>query len=392
MEDKRMKFTLTNDIKTIKNVVKAFTASGDNSKLSFWKINIETDPAGFVKITGQSGTSVLLSADIDEPGKVSMNVQDLVAALKGIEKTPTFVFADDKDNTIEVTEADGYSRKAGSWDKYEESYGPEAYVNVLSFTVSGEDVSRAFSEVIHCSSDDESRYAMCGVNINLSGLNPAGLNDGSIYAVATDGHRLAWSCICDVGGRFAGQIHRDNFTVRLIVARFLAETVSKTNNVTFSVFTKEDTILKRTKIWYAVDFGMFHIEDRKEQTGFPEWRRVIPAAERMTGEFTVTADFVKETDRIAKTVDKYRKVVITVSPDGAMAVRTEEAKQAIKAVKNIGTVEPFTFAMNIDYIRQAVKAAGKRAVRFMFAEPGRPFLTSAGDLTGSVIMPMNLNG
>ena len=388
-----MKFTLIDNIKTIKNVVKAFTASGDNSKLSFWKINIETDPAGFVKFTGQSGTSVLLSADIDEPGKVCMNVQDLVAALKGIEKTPTFVFADDKDNTIEVTEADGYSRKAGSWDTYEESYKPLEAEKVCSFTVSGEDLSRAFSDVLHCSAEDESKYSMVGVNMDLSGVNPEGLKDGSIYAIATDGRRLAWSCICDVGGRFAGQIHRDNFTVRLIVARFLAETVSKTNNVTFSVFTKEDTILKRTKIWYAVDFGMFHIEDRKEQTDFPEWKRVIPAAERMTGEFTVTPDFLKESDRIAKAADsKFRKVIVCVSPDGNMTVKTEDARQSIKAVKNVEVSEPFTFAMNVDFIRQTMKAAGKKAVRFMFAEPGRPFLAKVDDITGSVIMPMNMVG
>lgn len=386
-----MKFRIIESVKEIRNTAAFFKAAGDCGRNGFELLNVEASGEA-VKITGRSGSSVTFRADVSEPGAAAIGAGVLLDALKAVETMPEIVFMQDDNHTVTINEQDGFSSDVSTW---EEAFTPDTMPEhtgraVLSF--SPDLVADSIRNVEHCICEDESKWAMCGINIDWQGNNPEGLEDGHIYAIATDGRRLAWS---DMGAIPAeiGEIPGSNFTVRKPVVSFIRANCTKTDRITFSVFsrTEKRAYGEDVKRFYAVDFGHWHIADCTTMTDFPAWRRVIPAKSKLTGEFTLESGFLKESERISKNTDKYRKVVFTVSFDGAVSMKAENARQVIKSVEKVSVTGDFVFAMNIDYIREAVKAAGKKALRVMFGEPGRPFMLQPDECSGAVIMPMNLN-
>ena len=389
-----MQFTIKESVKEIKDAVKVFAASGDYGKRTLGVLTVQASE-DTVTFSAVSGTRVSFRADVQRPGKCSISLDSLVDAIKTIEGAPAFDFADDSDRTVTLSEADGFSRIIGSWT---DNYVGDVIENTdrsISLVLDGAAVSEAVKSVSYAASDDESKYAMCGVNFDFSGIVPDGMDGGKVYAIATDGRRLAWSEAGEIPVGISGIIPGDNFTVKSSVINFVADRASKTGPVTFS----ESVTVEKAKYgdivhhYCVIDFGRFHIVGAGISSDFPNWKRVIPSASIMTSEFTLAPDFVKESDRIAKTVNnRYKKIIVKFDGE-IMVLDSEVAKQTIKAATKINGFNLFNkFAINVNYLREAVKAAGKSSVRFQMFEQGRPILATVGNGTavGSVIMPMNL--
>lgn len=390
-----MQFTICENVKEIKDSMKVFIASGDCGKChNLWTLTVQAFEDS-VTFTGVSGTRVTFRAEVVRPGKYAVCAEDLVNAVKSIEGVPSFDFRDDKEHTVNMTEADGFSRNIGSWTDTTVSGEEVKYNREIYLSLDGGAVVEAIKAVKHAASDDESKYAMTGVNFDFSGLVPDDMDGSKIYAIATDGRRLAWSVAGEIPAGVSGIIPKDNISVKGAIASFIAERASKSYPVTFRVSAVVEKTQYREDItrYCSVDFGRFHIVGAEINRDFPEWRRVIPSASVMNSEFTLAPDFVKESDRISKTVNnKYKKIVVTVNGE-VVTLDSDIAKQVLKSATNVSGFSMFDrFAINVNYLREAVKAAGKSVVRFQMVDKGRPILATVGDgASGSVIMPMNLD-
>ena len=389
-----MQFTICENVKEIKDSVKVFYATGDVGKRAYLANITVQAYDNTVTFTGTTGTRLFFAAEVQRPGKCSIFGEDLLNAIKTIENAPAFDFRDDKDHTVIMSESDGFSRKIGSWSDGHVGDNAGIYDDtMIKLVFDGAVVSEAVKAVQHAASDDESKYVMNGVNFDFSGITPEGMDDGKIFAIATDGRRLAWSEAGAVPVGVSRIIPKDNVTIKSSVADFIADR-AKTGSVTFSVAAKiekrqyGETVTRHC----AVDFGRFHIAEAALAGDFPEWKRVIPSASVMNSEFTLSPDFVKESDRISKTVNnRYKKIIVAINGE-VVTLDSDVAKQVLKSATNVSGFSMFgKFAINVNYLREAVRAAGKTSVRFQLSQQGRPILATFNNgVAGAVIMPMNL--
>lgn len=389
-----MQFTICESVKEIKDSVKVFYATGDVGKRAYLANITVQAYDNTVTFTGTTGTRLFFAAEVRRPGKCSIFGEDLLNALKTIENAPAFDFGDDDDHTVVMSESDGFSRKIGSWSDGHVGDNAGIFDNAVKLVFNGDVFSEAVKAVQYAASDDEAKYVMNGINFDFSGITPEDMDDSKIYAIATDGRRLAWSEAGAIPVGVSGIIPQDNVTVKSAVADFVAARASKTDPITFSVAAKVEKakygeIVTR---YCTVDFGRFHIVGAEINRDFPDWKRVIPSASVMNSEFTLSPDFVKESDRIAKTVNnKYKKIIVAVNGE-VVTLDSEIAKQVLKSATSVSGFSIFgKFAINVNYLREAVKAAGKTSVRFQMSQQGRPILATFNNgVAGAVIMPMNL--
>ena len=363
-----MQFIIRNSVKEIKNMIKAFTISGDvEKKIVIVKLNIKTGLNSVTFEGSRTGTRVTFDAEILERGAVSVNAGDFLGALKTIEERPEITVIKDR---LSIIEGD-FSRDVCDVDDLFDTT-PEDWTGAPVAEIPGPAFTEAVNAVIHCACDDISKYSMNGVSLDFTGYQ-----DAQVVTVATDGRRLAWHTVVlkEAGKTFDGF---SRFTINSKAAEFVAANIG-TGSVKFTASGYK----------CRIEFGPYILEGCYISGDFPSWRRVVPEA-GLVNEFTLAPEFLKETDRIAKTAtDNYHKVIIMADENG-LVMSTENARQKVKAVQDI--VGSVRFAVNVNYIRQAVKAAGKKALRFMFTDnSGRPFLAqAAGENGAEVIMPMNL--
>lgn len=364
-----MQFIIRNSVKEIKTMVKAFTVSGDyDRKFYLYRLNITATGDAVTMQGAKTGTCVTFDAEISEPGNISVNLVEFVDALKTIEDRPEIVV---RNNRLSIIEGD-FSRDVCDTDDYTAA---PAYTwdDCPVVELPGKGFAEAVNAVIHCASDDESKYSMNGVNLDFGGYKGA-----AVVAVATDGRRAAWHEVLKGDPKLFEGVPA--FTVKSKAAEFIAANAGD-GVVRFTVSGSRNV---------SISFGPYTLECCHIVNDFPTWRRVLPDS-GLVNTFTLAPEFVKETDRIARAASgKWRRVFVTVNGSG-MTVSTEGASQKVRSAT--GIEGSFRFAVNVDFLREAVKAAGKKALRFMLPDdPGRPFLCRTAEGNGEeVIMPMNLN-
>lgn len=245
---------------------------------------------------------------------------------------------------------------------------------VVSFSISGDDLHRAFGRVRYAVGTDELRYYLQGVHLDA--------HDGKLHFVATDGHRLAVSGMAAPAGAEA--------CPKVVLP---AETVDAAATV-FKGIPDIAVAISKTTVSFSAD-GLRLCCKLIDGT-YPDYQRVIPArgAPRMV---LKRADFADGMTRAGVLTGKGAFSAIVARPDvegGALRLeaRNDTGGEAVEEMA--ATVEegfrPFGF--NPRYAVQFIANLGVGDLTFEQRDPDGPHLLYSDDAPDflGVLMPMRV--
>jgi DNA polymerase-3 subunit beta len=206
------------------------------------------------------------------------------------------------------------------------------------------------------------------------------VNDKSLCAVASDGHRLALSVLSSPGDGF------DKTPFRILVPKkAILECLRVLDNTDGSVLFEVGTR------YFRLITGNHQITAHLLEAKFPEYRRLIPDAH--LGEMRAEKQRLKESfNRVAALFsDRFRAVRLKLLNHRlTLTAATAESDQVEEDIDVEYSGEPFEIVFNIKYLLDCLQAIPHNRVRFLFSG-----LNSSAKLQGEgcddslyVIMPM----
>ena len=236
-------------------------------------------------------------------------------------------------------------------------------------------------KVSPCVSSEETRYYLNGVCWQW--------RDGSALFVATDGHRLATATY---GSPDDPDAKMSVIIPRKTVGVIQALTKGKDVAVAGMDGGKVDAARGHTHLKFA--FGRTVIVSKTIDGTFPDWKRVIPAANEHIIEFDRERTRAALNRVAMMTSDRGRAVRIQADNDGTAHLSVKSPDYGEASAKTFAAWPKATntteFGFNAHYFRQAI-GNGPGSFRLRFADAGSPFLIEDSDEEMTrVLMPMRV--
>lgn len=239
-----------------------------------------------------------------------------------------------------------------------------------TFEMSAEQLGNMFSSARYAISTEETRYYLNGIYFHVL--------DGSLLAVATDGHRLA-------------RIHAEQpsgveIEGIIIPRKAIGEVLKVIDEVEGNVFIE----ISASKIRFTL--GNTIITSKLIDGTFPDYRRIIPtqndkivriSAHALAQGIDRVSTIASERTRAVKVTLKTNKLLLTVtSPEFGVATEEVEAEYS---------GEELDIGFNARYFLDVLNQHGKNAeIKIAFDNPNAPVLITANDGGDdiAILMPM----
>lgn len=241
------------------------------------------------------------------------------------------------------------------------------------FALPAKTLARLLDKTTFAMSTEETRYYLCGIYMHEK--------DGQLFAVSTDGHRLARASMPLPEGA-AGM-------PGVIVPRKTVGELAKLLKA-----SKADSIavaLSAAKIRFEA--GAVTLTSKLIDGTFPDYERVIPARNDKRATFD-RDDFAKAADRVATiSSEKSRAVKISLA-DGSvsLSVRSSDAGEAEETLTVDYDGAPLELGLNSRYLADVLAVLDGDTVNLALGDAGSPtlFTTPADEAFLAVLMPMRV--
>ena len=241
-----------------------------------------------------------------------------------------------------------------------------------NFVLSAGELRRLIDKTKFAISTEETRYYLNGIYLHA--------HDGSLRAVATDGHRLALSEM-DLPGGASG-------LPGIIIPR---KTVAEIRRLIDGQDGDISLSVSDAKIRFT--FGSAVLTSKLIDGTFPDYERVIPKGndKELVIDNKVFADAV---DRVATiSAEKSRSVKLSVTKDSlALAVNNPESGNAHEDLMVDYSSEPLEIGFNAKYLLDVASQIEGRDATFLLADPASPALVKDAEDPNSlfVLMPLRV--
>lgn len=250
--------------------------------------------------------------------------------------------------------------------------GKEARV---SFSMAGADLLSLLTDTSFAASTEETRYYLNGVYVHAA--------DNHLRAVATDGHRLAWS-------ELALPPEAEALPGIIIPRKMVAEITRLLKDY------RNDVTLNISSTRICLTAGPTVYTSKLIDGTFPDYNRVIPQFENNQNGFRVsTTDLSAAIDRVCTiTSDRGRAVKIEIAKDAVtLSAKTAEGQSAVESIDAPSRGTDMQIGFNGSYAQDILNACGWEEVDICLADAGSPalFLKPGGDMSRRfVLMPMRV--
>lgn len=315
--------------------------------------------------TGMKAT--LSFVDVIEQGVATVNLDKMVGILSNL---PSGDVEFDYDGSVSTIRPMGGKKVTFKLKCLPDKFPAIEWDNLSFFDVPAKTLKSMVSSTLPCISDDMARHFMCGVFFES--------NDGVLSLVGTDGRRLTLA---------TEQIHGLPELAHIVppkILGILAKRFTSEGNVELAFTDKmvylryKDTTLKASLV------------DGK----YPNYRRVIPdnTTKTLGVDRTVVTDALS---RVRQLTDSKSKRIMMYVSEGSIVLSTSDTDlgMAREEIPCDYKGEPVNFALNIDYLDDALNALQSDRVKMDFSEPLKPIVMRpvGSDTTLHVIMPMQLD-
>ncbi|MEE4349646.1 MAG: DNA polymerase III subunit beta [Pacificimonas sp.] len=241
-----------------------------------------------------------------------------------------------------------------------------------SFSLPGETLEELIDKTKFAISTEETRYYLNGIFLHVS--------DGKLYAVATDGHRLARFTLDPPTGA-------EGMSDAIVPRKCVSEIRKLLDETDGDV----DVSLSDTKIRFRV--GTAVLTSKLIDGTFPDYSRVIPTGnDRLlkidpkllsTGVDRVSAIAAEKTKAVKMTLDQDKVILSVTSPEMG------EAKEEVEADYSS---EGFDVGFNAKYLLDILSEVEGDTVDVHLADAAAPTLIREGDDANAlyVLMPMRV--
>lgn len=275
---------------------------------------------------------------------------------------------------VAIEESDGMLKISAGRSRYELNTLPVSdYPDIAgstyqaSFTAQADELARMLNLTKGAASTEETRYYLNGVYLHNSA-------DGSLSAVATDGHRLHWVA-SEMTDKIPGVI-----------------VPSKTVNEVVKALDIGDVVVSVSETKIKFDLGVTVIVSKVIDGTFPEYARIIPR----DNDNIVTASSAElkaASDRVAMVVDDRAKAVKMEMQDGVLVLSAQgSAGNAVEEVPAQCGVSGFYIGMNAKYLASTLSQCGGKEVTMEVGGVNSPVVVrpSNDDNVMYIIMPMRV--
>jgi DNA polymerase-3 subunit beta len=211
-------------------------------------------------------------------------------------------------------------------------------------------------------------------------------DDNELRSIATDGHRLAYSCVS-----ILGHVELDlNSVKQIIVPR---KAITELNRLLSD--SEEVLTVSVSKSYINIIFGQLSFTSKLIDGRFPDYKRVIPAIELCNKIITADRQMLKQAlARIAVlSTEKYKAARLEFEENNLIAVvhnpEQEEAEESL-IIDYIG--EAFSIGFNVGYLVDALNAIKSDQVTLSLTDANSSCLISSlnNEAVKYVVMPMRL--
>lgn len=321
----------------------------------------------------QTGISLRIPASTDTPGAVAINAQmltDLVSALPS-DLPLSLEQATAGDQVLLCCGSSSYRVASQHADDYPELPTPQASDTTCSVN------SAAFLDACHharsVASSDESKGVLCGLNLRC---NPA----GGYQVAATDGHRL---------------IQFGSITDHTAEATIPARTIQQLER--FEVVDAITVVFGSGVVHFLAGDGQ-SLCGRTLDGTYPNYGQLFPSD--FTGEMTINRRQLRDAVLRAAIIARNSNDVLRIRPsqdDGTIVVCADnDTGAASETIALESCSDPCNFAINADYLREALEPFGHEQVVFHLVGPTQPIVLEPSDPDAqvqpvrSLIMPVQV--
>jgi DNA polymerase-3 subunit beta len=312
-----------------------------------------------------------LPAKVEEPGRAcvpSKRLLEIVRSLPALE-----VRISVKNNSVRI--------QCGKSDFKISSGDPEEFPKVTDrmtekgFTLASENLNQMIDRILHATSKDLSRLALTGVLWEF--------DKTKFSMVATDGHRLAKTVRSE-------KVPAGDVKEAIVPAKALEQLQKLTpddGNVRVSV----------TPSYIMFDLGSTFVHSRLLEGPFPNYRPVIPAANKH--KLVVESDALAgATRRVAILANSLtHQIKFGVRPDAiSLSVSTPDLGEAQEDVVAAYDGPEMDIGFNAAYLSDILKSTGPEDVEFSIDRPDnatiiRPVKGQEGEEFFCLLMPLRLS-
>lgn len=335
--------------------------------------NLLFDAKGGALVISATDLDILLRctvpAEIAEPGALTLPAARLYDIVR---KLPDGVSVSFDGNEQSCTVRSGRSRF--QMQTLPESDFPDISAGELphSFTLTPATIATLIDSTRFAICTEETRYYLGGIFLHH--------RDGKLFAVATDGHRLARYRLDAPAGSEA--------MPGIILPR---KTVEQIKTLAAGAKAEIEVALSSTKIRFTI--GDTVLTSKLIDGTYPDYQRVIPQANGRVA----TLDrplLAAASDRVATiSSERGRAVKLSFASTGlALSVTNPDAGEARDEVDCEWEGDGFEIGFNAKYLAESLAVVGGDTVQIQLSEPGAPAIIQSGDDADllTVLMPMRI--
>lgn len=205
------------------------------------------------------------------------------------------------------------------------------------------------------------------------------IEQGSLQAVATDGHRLSWASIKVAGDYARQEVILPRKTV-LELGKLLADSEDP---VTLDILA--------TQVRFR--FSNVELVSKVVDGKFPDYNRVIPTGHTKKIELTRTELLAALQRAAILSNEKFRGVRIVLAPETMKIICTNsEQEEAEEELEIAYSGEPLDIGFNITYLLDVLQNLGTEQVQLAFGDANSSALVTVRDRDDYkyVVMPMRI--
>jgi DNA polymerase-3 subunit beta len=303
--------------------------------------------------------AILRNAPITGKDSIVVDAYTLQGIAKGTKKE--FAMAITKDGLQVISDGDTYTLESQT---EVENFPVAVYGNAET---TAKDMPLSLFKVSVCSSTEETRYYLNGVNLNAAGQ--------TMHAVATDGHRLALRN-ADI------TINGDGFAKKknIIVPNKAVKAIQK-------LFTDKIDMSLTDKQRFTIEQGNIQLVSKLIDGNFPDYERVIPQEKNATSIIEVDG---KEMARLCGkiTVVDGHQAHLFGGADGYW-LRLKGKKSTVEKKLSDIKVNKFEVGFNAGYMEDLIDNMENKSFSMRMIDPSSPIrITNDNNLY--VLMPMRI--
>jgi len=245
--------------------------------------------------------------------------------------------------------------------------------NVRTLALPQNQLRRLFGQTLYAMAQQDVRYYLNGLLLIIE--------ESELRAVATDGHRLAYSSITLLGN--------DNLPYQdLIIPR---KTVIELNRL---LADSEETLsidILPTQVRFS--FGQITLVSKLIDGRFPDYQRVIPSTLRTVIEVN-RLQLLQSLARAAiLTTEKFRGIRLVLAEGGLkINVANTEQEEALEEIEVDYNGEPIDVGFNVSYLQDMLNNCNEETIAWGFNDANSSALLTlpGNDRFKYVVMPMRI--